>query len=375
MNKDKRKVLLISFALFAVLLTALFVNVGSSKIVTACLLVPFAALTFFCIKKRSSLSVNKRDVLILMTVIAVIYAVLKEMTGLYFEFYKNPYFVNAKRLTETVIPVFLIIVSTEIIRYVMLSQKIKLVSGITYLSCILADVLIYSNVAGLYSFNRFMDLVGLTLFPAIGANLLYHYLSKRYGMMPNILFRVITTLYVYFIPTVTGMEQALDACVRIIMPIVIYAFVSAMFEKKSKKAVRKGKKLSAVLTVITVIIIISVAMLISCQFRYGALVIATESMTGEINKGDMIIYERYDGQEISEGQVIVFLHDNNRIVHRVIEIKTVDDEVRYYTKGDANDQPDIGYRVEEDLFGVTDFKVAYLGYPTLLIRDLLSGKN
>ena len=70
MNKDKRKVLLISFAIFAVLLISLFVNVGSSKIVAACVLAPFAALTFFGIKKRSSPSVSKREVLMIMTLIA-----------------------------------------------------------------------------------------------------------------------------------------------------------------------------------------------------------------------------------------------------------------------------------------------------------------
>jgi signal peptidase I len=148
-----------------------------------------------------------------------------------------------------------------------------------------------------------------------------------------------------------------------------------MFEKKQKKAIQKGKKVSAVFTVITVVIMAAIAMLISCQFRFGALVIGTESMTGEINKGDMIIYERYDGQKISEGQVIVFLQDNNKIVHRVVEIKTIKGETRYYTKGDANSDIDIGYRVEEDLFGVTDLKISYLGYPTLWIRELLSGKN
>ncbi len=35
-------------------------------------------------------------------------------------------------------------------------------------------------------------------------------------------------------------------------------------------------------------------MVVSCRFRYGTLVIGTGSMTGTINKGDIIIYERYE---------------------------------------------------------------------------------
>ena len=112
-------------------------------------------------------------------------------------------------------------------------------------------------------------------------------------------------------------------------------------------------------------------MLISCQFRFGAIVIATESMTGEINKGDMIIYEAYKGQQIEEGQVIVFLHNDNQIIHRVARIETVGNETRYYTKGDANSAEDSGYRTDADIIGLTDVKIAFVGYPTLWLRELL----
>jgi signal peptidase len=217
-----------------------------------------------------------------------------------------------------------------------------------------------------------MDLVGLVLFPAFSANFLYHYISKRYGMMPNIMFRVITTLYVYFIPASTGMEEALDSCIKIILPIAIYVFVSAMYEKKQKKAIQKGNKFSAVLTVITVAIMAAIAMLISCQFRFGALVIATESMTGELNKGDILIFDQDDTQEIQEGQVIVFRKYNSYIIHRVVEIKEVNGVTRYYTKGDANDGNDPGYITDKDIVGSAKLKFAYLGYPTLWLRELFT---
>ena len=76
----------------------------------------------------------------------------------------------------------------------MLSQKSKFASVFAFLTCLLADVLAFSNIAGITSFNRFMDLVGLTLFPAIGANLYYNYVSSRFGAIPNIPFRLITAL-------------------------------------------------------------------------------------------------------------------------------------------------------------------------------------
>jgi signal peptidase I len=148
---------------------------------------------------------------------------------------------------------------------------------------------------------------------------------------------------------------------------------NALFAKRKKNARRKADKLSTAGMVVAIVIIASVAMLISCQFRFGALVIATDSMTGEINKGDMIIYERYDDQVIREGQVVVFMSDNNnRIVHRVVRIENIDGETRYYTKGDFNKEEDYGFRTDADIVGLTDIKVAYVGYPTLWLHELIS---
>ena len=41
-------------------------------------------------------------------------------------------------------------------------------------------------------------------------------------------------------------------------------------------------------------------MLISCQFKYRVLVIGSESMTGSINRGDVVFIERYDSQVIKK---------------------------------------------------------------------------
>ena len=371
MNKDKKITYALSLIAFAVLLVALFINVKSIRILTACLIVPLAIVIWFLIKKRSSFSIYKREVLLLTTILAVLYAVLKEMTGFYFDFYKNPYFINLKIVVEYILPLVAIIVATELIRSVLLAQKSTPITVIAFFICLLAETLSFYNFSGITNINRFMDLVGLALFPAFTSNIYYHYVAKRYGALPNIVFRLIITLYTYLMPTVTQMPDSLTACIKIILPIVLLALVAAMFEKEKKRAVRKWKKLGAIATVLTVAFILAISMLISCQFRFGALVIATESMTGEINKGDMIIYERYDGQTIEEGQVIVFLDNESKIVHRVVKIERIGSETRYYTKGDANEHLDIDYRTEEDIFGLTDIKVAYLGYPTLWLREII----
>lgn len=371
MNRDKKIIYILSSLLFAVLSIVLFVTAGNSRIITACVLLPLTVATCLMIKKRRTFSIVKKEVLLLVSIVAIIFVALKEMTGIYFEFYKNPYFVNREITFRFILPIIAIIVMTEIVRSVLLAQKSKFASVISFLTCVLAEMLSFSSISGITTFNRFMDFVGMTFFPAISANIYYHYISKRYGALPNIIFRLLTTIYIYFIPMTTGMSDSIASCIKIILPIVMLALTASLFDKKKKNAVRKGRKLGLISTALTVAIIVSVAMLVSCQFRFGALVIATESMTGEINKGDVIVYERYDGQAVKEGQVIVFLQDGARIVHRVVAVENISGEVRYYTKGDANEDLDRGYRVASDIVGTTDMKLAFIGYPTLWIREII----
>ena len=375
MNRDKKVILGISTIIFAALALAFLVHVGSSKIVAACLLLPLTVITVLFVRKRSSLSIQKKEVLLLSAIIGAMYALVIQLTGIFFGFYKNPYFVNAKILLTTVLPLVVIIVATELIRAIFLAQKNAFASVMTYLSCVLAEILAFSNLAGITGFNQFMDLVGLTLFPALSANIYYHFVSRRFGAIPNIVYRIITTLYIYFVPNVTAMSDALFACVKIFLPLILLALMSALFEKKKKLALKKRKTLSAISMALAMIVGASFAALVSCQFRFGALVIATESMTGEINKGDMVIYERYDDQIIQEGQVIVFLRDGNKIVHRVVDIEQIGGEIRYYTKGDANNAIDVGYVTDGDIVGTTSTKVAYVGFPTLWLRELLDSSK
>ncbi len=140
--------------------------------------------------------------MLLSAIIGVLFVILTHMSGLYFGFRKNPYFMKPNILLTVALPVAVIIITSEIIRHVFLSQKSKTVNVITFIACVVAEILTVSNLPGaITSFNKFMDLVGLTLFPAIIANIYYHYSSKRFGTLPNIAFRLITTMYVYFLPT------------------------------------------------------------------------------------------------------------------------------------------------------------------------------
>ena len=372
---DKRTGKIVSASVLTVLLLALFLPLGESgRIVAAILLLPAAVITWIFLKKRNIFSINANQVLLVMTAIALVYVVLYYLTGLKFGFVMNPYKLSVKNFFKYILPIASIIVCSEIIRTIMIAHPGKFAKVLCYFSCLVADLLIVSSIPYVTSFNRFMDLIAGALFPAILANLLYHYLSKRYGMYPNVVFRAITTLHLYVFSVRSGISDSLVHFVDLMLPIAIFFFIDSLYEKKRKFALGNTSRVvriaSGILTAVVLVILTGTVMLVSNQFKYGSLVIATESMTGEINKGDVVIFESYDDHAVQEGQVIVFEKDKSMIVHRVVDIEIINGQTRYYTKGDANEDNDAGYITESNIVGLVYYKAPYLGYPTLWVRSL-----
>lgn len=374
MTFDKKKIYIISSVIFVALLVALFIPFGTGRIVGAVVLIPATIMACMFIKKRNALSINTKEIIMIMTVIGLVYVTLYYVSALHFGFTKTGYGIKADIIFTLTIPIAIIIVTTEIIRYILQAQKNKIVSVLAYLICLVSDVLICSNIADITNFSTFMDVVGLTLFPGIIYNLLYNYLSTRYGYLPNIIYRVLTVLIFYLIPYGSAISDSLVAFINMILPLGIFYFIDSLYESKRRYALGQAsllsQNLSRIFSVLAAIIMIGVVMLISNQFYYGSLVIATDSMTGEINKGDMIIYERYEDQLVIEGQVIVFEKNKSVIVHRVADIKIINGETRYYTKGDANEDLDTGYITDSNIIGLVNYKIPFLGYPTIWVRSL-----
>ena len=375
MRKDRKVLYAISLSIFAVLLLAVTLPYGgSSRIIAALLLLTAAVVARFLFKKRSILRIERRQVLLLMGVIALLCLTLYYLSGLRFGFYRNAYFISGFVLTRYVLPITVTVVATEYLRYVLLSQNSKFATVLTYLSAITAEMLLESNLSQIHNFYGFMDLVGLTLLPAVTANVLYCHTSRRFGMAPNILYRLIIALCVYFIPIRPAIPDALYAFAKLLIPLAVYFFLRLLYEKRQSVARRKTSKWTYVGIGITVLLLTGLVMIVSCQFRVCALVIATESMTGELNKGDVTVYVRYDDQTIEEGQILVFRKGDATVVHRVIRIEHINGVTRYYTKGDANDDADLGYVTESDIIGLASMKIPYLGYPTLWVRDMFAKK-
>lgn len=371
MNSDKKKLYILTVVYFAVFLLVCFVQNKTTQIHALAVFSVLSAVCVECIiKKRTIYSLPKRQVTVILTAFAICSVALYFVSGVKFGYYKVT--VSYSSIWLYVIPIVAISIGTEIARSIFIAQKSKPVNVIIFAICVAIEVLILTKVQAFSNFENFMDNLGLIVLPCISANFLYHYVSQKFGAIAIIPYKCILFTYSYIFAFAPQIPNALLAFAKVIIPIGIYLIINFVYKTKNKVTAKTKRRLNVAFIAITTVLAISFIVLISGAFRYKILVISTESMTGAIDKGDAVIYETYEEQSLKQNDVIVFNKDSALIVHRIVEVSNVNGEVRYYTKGDANNSVDSGYITDGQIVGILKLKIKYMGYPSLLARSLFT---
>lgn len=369
MQRDVKVLYAITILHALILLTTLFVP---SKLVCNLLLIIFSisAVLIACvfIKKRGISHLKHKEATLVCFVFSLVVLMLLYLLGLKFGFSRG---MTWKRSIYTYIfPYIVVIVASEFLRWILLSQKKSFVTIISFFSFVILDVALFSEKDIFKSLSTFMSAVGLVFLPALTSNLLYYKLSKTHGAFCVIPYRLVMALYPYIITFKPAVPNALMSFLMIVFPLVLLWFVSALYKKRTMIVSRKNTIVQTIFTITFLSVMLLMICFISGIFKHKAIVVASESMAGELYKGDVVIYESYNNQFIEKGQIILFNRNGTTIIHRVVDIKKINGVYRYYTKGDANDGMDSGYITNESIVGIVRMKMKYIGYPTVWMHEL-----
>lgn len=376
------KLYLFEVILLIILIVALLVSNNMTLPIVALSVFVYMIVVRKMFTRNQRKSLYEREIMYVLIGLGLAYIGIFYLLGFtYCGFAKQTIPFGIDTIFRYIIPNTIIIISSEIVRFIFLSQdgsvrlrgrRVDFSKLLTFINMVMIDLLIVRGIYNLNTLNGFLGLTGFALFASISCNLFYNYISKKYGEKPVMAHRLITTLYVYFIPVLPNLYIYFRSFIRMAYPFIMYLILEYGFTKDKHVVSYKEKKMNFVRIAAVLVITALFTMLISCKFRYGIIVIGSGSMTGSINYGDAAVFESYHGQKIEPGQVIVFMKDDVRLIHRVVDIQRINGELRYYTKGDANENLDPGYRTESDLRGVFHFKINYIGYPTLFINEVFN---
>ena len=344
-----------------------------TKLVIATVLSVFMIVSNVLIKSDKLKGKYNRKITKLMILIAIIYLASIYVLGIYIGFYNATVKLSKWSIVNYIIPYIFIIISAESIRKtVLLKDSKKKTNVIILIITVLLDIAITTNIYSVTSLMDYFVLIGFVIFSSIANNLLYNYIIIKYRNSKAIIYyRIITSIYVYLIPIIPNIHILFETIIRIILPYIIYLILEENYSRKENVLAVKTRTKDIVITTIVLLISCALLMLVSCKFKYGALVIGSGSMTGTINKGDVIVYEATN-KDIQIEDIIVFKNQDIRVIHRVIDKRDSGTGMRYYTKGDANSNEDEGYRTTDDIIGVVKFRIPYIGQMTLLLNDIFN---
>jgi len=142
-----------------------------------------------------------------------------------------------------------------------------------------------------------------------------------------------------------------------------------MSDRDDYKDILVDKRLRLLATVNILSFIIP--LLFSSFTIHSTFVIASNSMTPTLMQGDLVLaLPRVD--EITNGTIIVFQSPFGGFeVHRVEEVKSIEGNIYYKTKGDANNQTDSFLVSRERVVGQVNYIIPKLGTLFLIPREIM----
>jgi len=118
--------------------------------------------------------------------------------------------------------------------------------------------------------------------------------------------------------------------------------------------------------IIGFIVLVAVLLIISAfpiTGNFKVMIVQSGSMAPAIKMGSVVAVKPADDYKI--GKIITFgpySRTKSPTTHRIYDIKVVNGQPRYITKGDANNAPDQREIQKRDILGKVLFSVPYLGF-------------
>lgn len=380
------KKFLIQFALEIILLISLFFDVFVSKNISTTFglvaIALFLILAFVLNGYKKPVARERNDAIFVIVGLCMVLLGAFYMVGYKTGFATSYSQIFKKYITAfTWIKVFLIVILSEITRYVLTlrkeNKKIRkfTLQGLMLINFVLLDLVIATKSYDFTNFNQLYEFIALVLLQSISKNIFLNYASARYGYVPCLIYRFMIDLYFYFLPITPSINVFIEGVILLVFPYIVYMFLRTVLERQAPGPAKTKREKDGPLTYLAFIVFGVLVALVSREFSYAMIAIGSGSMTGTINKGDAVIYEVVKTDKMNEsnklrnGDILVFQKNNITVVHRIIEVKSINGTDVYQTKGDANPSKDNWLVYPNEVIGRVKLRVPIIAWPSVILSE------
>lgn len=342
------------------------------------MIILFFTIFLFPYQKDKSTPLKKK-VNLITAILIILFFSITYLVGMFVGFLKNSYSLNAYSILNNIFSPIIIIVCTEIFRYVVINQNRNSKKMLFLITIVLTLLEIFITIRGLSNMSL-EDLFKLTttmVLPIIAKNCVLSYLTLKVGYRPALIYRLVMDLYLFVMPVVPNIGDYMNSMIGICLPFIIYIY-SARTINEYYNGVEYEFKSSAfqMADIPMLLFIVFMVCLVSGYFTYYVIGIGSESMEPKIYKGDAVLVKKVKSkEELKVGEIIVYKNMGEDIVHRLVEVEKKGNKTFYRTKGDNNntrDNLDIEYK---DIKGIVKLKIPYIAKPSIYLKEELSRRN
>lgn len=319
------------------------------------------------------------DIFLITLITILFYYAFTYFLGFFSGFYYSNYSRSFIGIISNIFFSFVMIYSIESIRYTLIKNNAyhKSIVWITPIICFLLELPTLVNFRVYSSRTDIFSAILTTLLPSFVQSFLITYITYKSNKKNSIMYRLLLIIPTYLLPVLPNLGEFFTIIVQLILPVIVLILImnisTVKFIKiKNSRKLASNKILIRSLNACIILLLIIMVYLTSNMFRFTSLAIGSGSMTGTINKGDIVIIDKRD-KNVKRGDIIAFKEQGKIIVHRLINIKSNHKIKFYQTKGDANKSKDNWLVSKENIVGKVKLRIRWIGWPTVALSELLQG--
>ena len=300
--------------------------------------------------------------------VIVLYFIIIYVIGITTGYLRNAYSLKLMSIIDNMIYPIIIIIFTEISRYIFIKGNKNSLPLIIIFNILLIifDANFYIKMDSFNSFNSVFEFATITLIPIVLKNIVCSYSSYYSDYKSTLIYRGFTELYIYIAPIQPNLDKLIVSISSMMLPFMLLMLYSGIVENQSESH-NKSKKQMRLSDIPLLLLMVLFACIIFGIGPFKLIGIETGSMAPKYNRGDGVIVDKnVNKDELKVGDVIAYYDkDNKLIVHRIIN-KNIDES--FTTKGDYNNTADSSFVKKDQIFGIVRFKIPWIAYPSLVLR-------
>lgn len=373
--KEKRAgILLFSILVYYLMMRAFRSGVEHQSVITSLFWLLLATYVFFCEKpERHSKLKFSEFYLLLMLVCAVLYLISYFMIGTIDGFGLNIYDTSFAGIVKNLLILGSTVILKEWVRNFLINsvqKRFAVAFGILIVLIFSFSEVNLDTFAKLKTMEEAISYISKNVLPVVFFHVFMTFASYIMGFYGTAIYAALTKFPIWVVRILPNFRWITLLLVGALLPLMFTIVLRSISRKRATRGKRQEMQqaspyawiATAVVSVLTVWFALGI-------FPVFPTAIVSNSMKPSVSRGDIVIIQKTDPNQLKEQDVILYSLDQIQVFHRILKIEYAQGVKQYTMKGDNNKYQDPKPVLGEQIIGKHIATIPYIGWPGVLLQQ------